>query len=433
MLNRKYLNYILIGIIVSLLAIFIIDFSSKNIFDYYNFLELDITYYLDYVYSFFLFSFFIFLIFNFNIESKYKRYLILAYIFRVFFILFIFQFVENYYYGWDADSFYKISSNINKGTIDYVFSFGNSSLNIGQFFNILHNVFGFGYKTTEVFLSSIVFFIFYMNFYQIKEYLTIIQNKYILLLFLFEPMTIIFTSLYSKDPLAVASILLNFYFIIKFYKKERVKYIFYSFIPVFYFLFIRIWMIPIIVFAEVLTLLFSNKIKKRYILLLLIISFSFFIFFLRVMEISSLNNIEQFIVKWSSGWQHGGSTSDIKINNLRDFLISYPYLLFTTIFRPLIMTGNIFIMLTDLINWIIFILFIKSIVNYKKYSKKFSSTVRDLYRTAIIYILIWGSAYSFISPQNLGTGTRFKIQIWFFMILISSFGFIKNKNIQNRS
>ena len=141
------MNYILISIIVFLFVPFIIDFSSKNIVDYYNFLDLDIPYYLDYIYSFLLFSFFILVIFNFNIESKYKKYLLLAYIFRIFFILFIFPFVENYYNGWDAKQFYGNALAFQNGISEYNFSIGNSTANISQIFNILHNLFGFGYKT----------------------------------------------------------------------------------------------------------------------------------------------------------------------------------------------------------------------------------------------------------------------------------------------
>lgn len=430
MLDKKYVNYILISIIVFLFVPFIIDFSSKNIVDYYNFLDLDIPYYLDYIYSFLLFSFFILVIFNFNIESKYKKYLLLAYIFRIFFILFIFPFVENYYNGWDAKQFYGNALAFQNGISEYNFSIGNSTANISQIFNILHNLFGFGYKNIEVILSTIVFYAFYLNFKQLKNYLTNKQNKFILIFFLFEPMTIIFTSLYSKDPLAIASIMFSFYFLIKFYRTSKKKYLLYSFIPFIYFLFVRIWLIPIVAISIIFSLFLNKKINKISFLILFVFTIILVFFSLNTLGINSLSSLESFIVNWSAGWGTGGSATAVSINSLTDFIIKYPYLLFTTLFRPLIMTGNIFVMLTNLINWIIFIFFIKSIYVYTKYKNRFNILIRNIYNTALIFIWIWGSAYSFISPQNLGSGTRFKIQIWFLIILISSFGFIKNKDIK---
>jgi hypothetical protein len=243
-------------------------------------------------------------------------------------------------------------------------------------------------------------------------------------------MTIIFTSLYSKDPLAIASILFSFYFLIKFYRKNKRKYLFFSFIPFIYFLFVRIWLIPIVGMSIFLSLFFNKKLKKMSFLILLIFTIILVFFFLNTMGINSISSLELFIVKWSAGWSSGGSGATVAINSLTDFIIKYPYLLFTTLFRPLIMTGNVFIMLTDLINWVIFIFFVFSILKYRKYRRKFNVIIKNIYNTAFIFIWIWGSAYSFISPQNLGTGTRFKIQIWFFIILISSFGFIKKKYIK---
>lgn len=301
MLDKKYVNYILISIIVFLFVPFIIDFSSKNIVDYYNFLDLDIPYYLDYIYSFLLFSFFILVIFNFNIESKYKKYLLLAYIFRIFFILFIFPFVENYYNGWDAKQFYGNALAFQNGISEYNFSIGNSTANISQIFNILHNLFGFGYKNIEVILSTIVFYAFYLNFKQLKNYLTNKQNKFILIFFLFEPMTIIFTSLYSKDPLAIASIMFSFYFLIKFYRTSKKKYLLYSFIPFIYFLFVRIWLIPIVGISIIFSLFLNKKINKISFLILFVFTIILVFFSLNTLGINSLSSLESFIVNWSAG------------------------------------------------------------------------------------------------------------------------------------
>ncbi|PWJ88090.1 dolichyl-phosphate-mannose-protein mannosyltransferase [Oceanotoga teriensis] len=422
----KKINYFMLGAFIFIATFFLLSFSMDYILELHDMINLKVSSVLDIVFSTFMTIFFVYVILNLKEKKTIKNILLLGFLLRIIFIVFIFPYVENYYQGWDAKQFYGLSRDYFEGNQIFELSIKRGTNNISYIFLFFQRLFGFGFKNIEIFLSGITFLSIYFFFKVVNEEFNKKQQYFFLLFTLIEPMSIIFTSLYSKDPLALSSTVMHVSFVILYLKRDKLRYLFISLIFFSYFLFVRLWMIPILGLSLFLTLIFNRKIKRRYYFIIFPALLGIIFVGMKIVGVTSISAINEIIVSLSSDWNRGGSTSGVELTGLKDFIIYFPYLWFTTIFRPLIMLGNPFILLTDLINWIVFILFIKGIRNISKDKNK-SFNYKALIKTVLIYIFIWGSVYSLVSPQNLGTGTRFKIQIWFLIIFIATLGFGRSK------
>jgi hypothetical protein len=226
------------------------------------------------------------------------------------------------------------------------------------------------------------------------------------------PSILFWSSILGKDPVVLLGISLYAYGAVGWYCFKRVRYIFVLAVGVTVAIFIRLWLGPILLFPLAIFILSSVRgIFLRVIFAtFLILAFLFLTGqFMDEFALDSVNDLLETTTKLSSSFSHGGSAQEVgfEFTGISSMIAFMPLGAFTALFRPLPgEVHNFFGLLAGLENLLLLILLFLAVIRVRWHKLR-----EPLIIWAILLIIIWASAYGFVSYQNLGTAVRYKLQI----------------------
>ena len=284
---------------------------------------------------------------------------------------------------------------------------------------ILVHVFkvGISYHALKVVFSMIGLLGIYFFYLGVSELVgkRVRFNLYLLGLF---PSVLFWSSILGKDPLNLFGVGLYFYGICKWYREEKWLYLFLALAGMIVASAMRSWYF-VILFLPLLILFWKSwnhvpSFGKGSLFSAFLVVFGVLLASLpMISERFKANDLDQAISATntiSHSWGYGGSAvSEIpKFTSLGSMLVFAPYGMFTALFRPLpgeVMNG--FGLIAGLENLaLIYLLFRFAL------KSQWNLWIRTRMGTWLItLVLTWSAIYCFISPQNLGSAVRFKLQI----------------------
>ena len=347
------------------------------------------------------------------IPLKYKKYFILLWFIKIF-IIFVFDLFYEYKYDTlDAYSYYYVAS-INPHYDFKVFLATYNTESLTGFINYLTG----SYRATLVVYSLIGFWATYIFLLSYRILKNIHISKKEIFLFLFFPSFIFWSHILGKDPIVLLLIAVYTYGLVNLIN-GRVKfvYIFCILIAFILLLFFRFWLIGILGISIVLSSIFfkiSKSVKIILFFVLLVFSAAGINVTFHYFGIHDINSLIYKIGELSKSWARGGSAQVIEINSLKDYLLNLPWLSFTALFRPLPYEAkNIFQLLSGIENIILLTFVLLGTIRMLK-NKYFKD---NRLKILAIHIIVWTAVYAPISYQNLGTASRFKLQILPFLLM----------------
>ncbi|MEZ4872765.1 MAG: hypothetical protein R2827_11125 [Bdellovibrionales bacterium] len=331
------------------------------------------------------------------------------------------------YYTWMQAGYKELDWFLFDGT-NTVISIGNMLIKNFPFLNFYHAL-----KVLFSFLGLIGALLFFRGYQEItgdKDPMTL----YLIGLF---PSSIFWSSILGKDPIVFFLLSCFFYGTMLVCKKISIKALALLIVGAIGLVFMRFWLAPV---ATVSLLVAYNLAKSAKIstikiavgVLVVFGSVAFFSIAAEQFKILSFNDLIERIQTMSRSWGSGGSTTSVPVfTGLKDLVLYLPIGAFTAIFRPLpgdVM--NLFGVVAGLENLVLLVMYGIALFSYKIEERR---TPFMLYITT--FIAIWGSLYAFISPQNLGTASRFKLQILPLMLIYIQFVKFKKqqKTMQNEN
>ncbi|ADN02509.1 hypothetical protein [Spirochaeta thermophila] len=344
----------------------------------------------------------------------YKSLYVMGYLWRMIIILLFFPFYESTYFeAFDAFVFYS------EGVWRFrpFLALGNATQSMYTVVSWIHGILGPSYRLVIVIFgtlswwASIVF-----DRVLLKEVKEGLRKSFLEVLLFFEPMFLLWSSHYGKDPLIYVFSIITSLLLYRFSREPSVKnavWILLSLVPFMYF---RFWYVAI--YGAVLYVLWVvyARGRKRVVGAVLggVVALGGMWGVLSLFGISSLDGLLLFVVKWSQAWAHGGAAQTASITSWGDLVRWYPWMWFTALFRPLLWDAhNMFAAYAALVNTGLLAYFLFSLGRLKRMTKE----ERRLFFLALVVITIWGGAYAIVSYQNLGTAVRFRSPIWHWMLI----------------
>lgn len=242
----------------------------------------------------------------------------------------------------------------------------------------------------------------------------------ILVVLLFAPSMLFWSSILGKDPLILLGVGLYAYGVVCWQRRGRPAYLLPVAVGIFIAAGIRLWFAPILLGPIfLLTLVGLRSVLQRIVFaavgaLVLWVAIERF---RQQFALASLDELLSATNVLSQGWAYGGSAQEISsaFTSVGGMLRFLPLGMFTALFRPLpgeVM--NLFGLLAGAENAVLLGLAIVAAVRIRP------AVLRDpLVLWALAWIVAWAGLYGFVSYQNLGTAVRFKLQILPVLLLLS--------------
>lgn len=349
-------------------------------------------------------------IFAWPVKSVDKKSLVVAWIARCLVTLVIMLFYENYF-GIDSFWYFENSTQSLPGAWS-AFKLGEGTTNIMVLARYHALIFPNSFHLMKVSFSMIGFistFIFYraaVCFLKRED----IRVFFVLSLF---PSMIFWSSTLGKDPIVMLGIALYVYGISIWYETGKARYLVVMLIGIWAALSMRIWLGPILLAPlAVFALARMRGLLSKFIFICVIAGAFLFAGerFREQFNIETSGDLVNTIEgrAHSTGW--AGNTrldSGRKFTNLRDVLVFMPIGAFAALFRPL--PGEMFSLFGVVAGTENLVLLVLLFQAFKR--TRVSELTDPRLAWALALIMTWSSIYGFISYQNLGAASRFRLQI----------------------
>ena len=304
----------------------------------------------------------------------------------------------------------QIGSTMNMVYLNYYLSFivGESY----QSLKLIHSLIGFLglyfiYKTLEFILS--------------KKNIEIDVN-FTYLFFLF-PTLIFWSSILGKDPLCLFLVGVFIYSAIRLIEHFDMKFLVIILVASFLIYYLRYWFIGFFTFSILMYIIYKYVFKEKFIYFLIFNLLCISI--LCIMDNSITAKIVSKIQYFSEPFYFGKSKTEIVYyEKIFDYFYYYFYNMFTALYRPHLLDAyNSFMFLSACENIVFLLLSFKYIILH------INKIIKNKYIVfLILYIISWSSVYSVISPGNLGTAVRFKLQVMPIILIIIGYSMhLKNR------
>ena len=242
----------------------------------------------------------------------------------------------------------------------------------------------------------------------------------VLLVLLFAPSMLFWSSILGKDPLILVGIALYAYGVVCWQRRGNPLYLVPAACGIVVAAGIRLWFAPILLGPVFILALIGLRSALQRIVFTIAGAVMLWLAVERFREqfaLASINELVSTANYWSQGWAYGGSAQLLafEFTGLGSMIRFLPLGMFTALFRPLpgeVM--NAFGLLAGLENLLLLALAAVALVRMR---------VRDFADPLVVWALAWVGAwsalYGFVSYQNLGTAVRFKLQILPVLLLLS--------------
>lgn len=299
---------------------------------------------------------------------------------------------------------------------------GNGTENLVAFFWTLeHQVFALhSYHALKVLSSFVGLLGIYLFYRAFTRYLRLNDPRLLLYLGLF-PSILFWSSILGKDPFVLFALCLAWYGALSFMRERQALYL----IPLTFGLlllgFLRSWMIGVLVVPLLVGGVMGMRSTASRLLFLVLIGCACLYsmrFLSQGLALESAEALTDQMNRVARSWQKGGSAGDIpQLTSMGAILRYLPYGMFTALFRPLpgdVM--NLFGLLAGLEN--LFLLYLMWQAWVKRHMRLWRNRMVAWFVT---YVIIWSALYAFISPQNLGSSVRFKLQVLPILLLLLTY------------
>ncbi len=379
------------------------EIISFKVFQYPKLLNVAPNIYTSWLLGLCVFLFFTFLVSLFNNKDYLKLWLIKS------FVTLIFMLLYEYVYNLDAYMYYARAL-----YIEEVSFFNNATDNVIMLTKILSHFVGESFYSLKItyslmgFIGLIFFYKCYLYILKKNNIESFVQKEFMYVLFLF-PTIIFWSSTLGKEPLTLFFVGMFTYNFIKSVDSYNLENIFFVVLSIIGVTFIRPWWGVIFTIVIILSMI-NFKSKVQMIIVSLLLPFSFYIIWI-ILSARGMTSIDQlFHHMYLTSTQMANGNSAIAVNDISTlwgYLYYYIPNLFTTLFRPMFYeVTNMFTLLSAIENIILLYLFLRYIL-----FKPIEILNNKHLRILAIFIFVWSLIYVIISPTNLGTAVRFKLQI----------------------
>lgn len=311
-------------------------------------------------------------------------------------------------YKLDAFVYFTALIDINNEYIQGVVQNKNTYL-IALFNSYLGYLIGDSYHALKLFYS-LISFIGLILFYRILEFvlsLEDIQIKqwYIYFYFLF-PTVLFWSSTLGKDSLNIFVLGFVLYAIVQLMQQFTIRYFFILLGMLSLLFFLRFWFIGIFLLTILQYFIYKYICKKN--LLVMFLFFICIVVIITTVNIPYMQGIVDKLNKHTFEFAFGGSATQTYVYySIRDYFLYLIPNIFTTLFRPMLFdVTNMFTFISACENIVLFLLFVRYIL------LNFKNIMDNKYIAMLLfYCVAWLLFYVIISPANLGSAVRFKLQV----------------------
>jgi hypothetical protein len=320
-----------------------------------------------------------------------------------------YDFLDAYYY-------YTLSLEPNKTRESMQLAFGTKG--IIEVFAAFWLVFPPSYHLAKVlfaYCGLAAIFLFYRAFRLMRPGASV-APLYLLGLF---PSMLFWSSIPGKDPLILLGLSMATYGALAWFKQQRRTALLLLFVGVIVTAYVRPWVGGIAFIAAIATQLLDYMRRRSWAKLSLsvaAISVAVYVGVRIAIDKIDADFILTQLQDVSSSWAIGGSAvnAPLELNSWADVVVFLPKGMFTAFFRPLPgEVANAFGALAGLENVVLLAACALTIARQRRWM-----TVGNGVFYIILFILGWALIYAFLSYQNLGTATRFKVQVLPFLLLL---------------
>ncbi len=330
-------------------------------------------------------------------------------------------------YGLDAYWYFQRSQT---SFANFQLGWGNGTENlVGALWWLEHEIFRtasyHALKVLSSFLGLMGVYLFYRG---LANYSQEVKPSLLLYIGLF-PSVLFWSSILGKDPVNLLGICIAFYGVLGYLKEKRLAYLVILALGLLFLSFLRLWMVPLFLlpFAMVAVLRVRHLLLRLFLIGILgIVCLYSLRYFGKSLAIENAEALTDQMNRVSRSWQKGGSAGSVpELTSLSSVLLFLPYGMFTALFRPLPWDVlSPFGLLAGLENLFLLYLLWQSL-RYKN---------RPYWNHPVVlwfgcYVILWAALYAFISPQNLGSSVRFKLQVLpaLLMLLTYTSGIFKQR------
>jgi hypothetical protein len=316
--------------------------------------------------------------------------------------------IEHFYPHLDGYSYFLLST---RSAVDPAsLSLGNGTGNLIQFV-ALHNVFlpdsYHAQKVTFAFAGLLSVFCLYRSFVLLAG-----RHDFRILagIGLF-PSLLYWSSVLNKDPLVLLGTSMFVLGTVGWYRGAGNRYVLLMAAGIALASAIRIWSAVILLAPTFVLILFRMRTAWQRALALAAAGLVAAVTLSRMAQIFAITSLDDLVAAadlWSRAWAIGGSGRAMSgFDSLGDVLLFMPIGAFTALFRPL--PGEImnpFGLMAGFENLLLLWLAAAAIFRFKR-----SDFRQPLLLWALVLIVVWSAAYGVVAYQNLGTASRFKLQV----------------------
>lgn len=344
------------------------------------------------------------------VSAEDKRALLVAWISRCAVTLVVMLAYENFN-GLDSFGYFANSTNSFQGQWAK-FTLGAGTNNIMKLLSWHAQVFPNSFHLMKVNFSMVGFIATYIFYRAAVAFLKREDIRVFFVLALF-PSMIFWSSTLGKDPISMLGIALYVYGVSAWYETKRARYVIIMFFGIWLAMAIRIWLGPILLAPMAVFALSRMRSLSSRLVFIGIIAGTFFYAAGRFQEQFNIESSADLVTTiegraHSTGWAGNTAlTSERRFTNVGQLLAFMPLGAFTALFRPLPGEfSSVFGVLAGSENLVLLMLL------FQAYKRTHASELMDpRLLWAIALILTWSSIYGFISYQNLGAASRFRLQI----------------------
>lgn len=349
-------------------------------------------------------------IFIWPVSSVEKRSLLVAWIARCVVTLVVMLAYENFN---GIDSFWYFENSTRSLPGEWAaFKLGEGTTNIMVLARYHARLLPDSFHMMKVSFSMIGFIATYLLYRAAVFFLKREDIRVFFVLFLF-PSMVFWSSTLGKDPITLLGIALYVYGVAAWYRSNRTGHLVVMVIGIWLALSLRIWLGPILLVPLAVFVLSRMRNLLSRVLFIGIVAAAFIYAGGRFQEQFNIESSNDLVTAIEGRAHSGGWRGNTALSSARSFtsvgqLVAFmPLGAFTALFRPL--PGellSVFGILAGLENLILIVLLCQA---FKRTRMSELKDPRVLW--ALTLILTWSSIYGFISYQNLGAASRFRLQI----------------------